>query len=148
MIARRFLCSLFFIATCSSTLAADPVAKSSLVSTAGSSSAVSADTSFPIKDTLEASVHRGTIAFDNYCSLCHGITAEGNGRAAKMYTPRPYNLRQSMMSDAYKEQIIRKGGKAVGRSEFMPPWGEELTDEQVRDLINFLRTIAPAGAAK
>ncbi len=102
---------------------------------------------FPIKDTMEASVYRGSIAYQNYCVLCHGITAEGNGRAAKMYTPPPFNLRRSMMSDSYKEQIIRKGGKALGRSEFMPPWAQELTDEQVTDLVNFLRTIAPVEAS-
>ena len=28
--------------------------------------------------------------------------------------------------------IVQKGGKALARSEFMPPWGEELTDEQIR----------------
>lgn len=102
---------------------------------------------YPIKDSFEASVYRGSIAYQNYCVLCHGITAEGNGRAAKMYTPPPFNLRRSMMSDNYKEQIIRKGGKAMGRSEFMPPWAQELTDEQVTDLVNFLRTIAPAEAS-
>lgn len=99
---------------------------------------------YPVKDTVEASVYRGSIAYQNYCVLCHGVTAEGNGRAAKLYNPPPFNLRRSVMSDNYKEQIIRKGGKALGRSEFMPPWAEELTDEQVTDIVNFLRTIAPA----
>jgi hypothetical protein len=40
-----------------------------------------------------------------------------------------------------KEDIIRKGGSAVGRSPFMPPWGEELSNEQVRDLIYYLNVI-------
>lgn len=102
---------------------------------------------FPAKDTFAASVYRGSIAFQNYCVLCHGVTAEGNGRAAKMYTPPPYNLRRSMMPDAYKDQIIRKGGKAMGRSQYMPPWEGELTDEQIADVVNFLRTIAPPEAA-
>jgi mono/diheme cytochrome c family protein len=103
---------------------------------------------FPHKDTLEASVHRGTIVYANYCVTCHGVNADGNGRAAKMYTPKPANLRASMMPDAYKDGVIRRGGKAMGRSEFMPPWGEELTNEQIADSVNYLRAIAPPNAPK
>lgn len=103
---------------------------------------------FPHKNTPEASVYRGTIVFLNYCITCHGQNADGQGRSAKLYNPKPANLRTSMMPDAYKDGIIRRGGKLMGRSEFMPPWGEELTDEQVRDVVAYLRSIAPANAPK
>lgn len=98
---------------------------------------------YPPKDTLEASILRGDIVFHNYCVLCHGINADGRGRAARIYDPKPANLRASTRPDAYKEAIIRKGGKALGRSAYMPPWGEELTDEQVADVVAYLRSIAP-----
>jgi hypothetical protein len=29
----------------------------------------------------------------------------------------------------------------MGRSPFMPPWGQELTDEQVRDVVYYLGVI-------
>jgi mono/diheme cytochrome c family protein len=99
---------------------------------------------FPRKDSLEASVLRGEIVFRNYCALCHGVQADGRGRAARIYNPKPANLRESNRPDAYKEAIVRRGGKAMGRSEFMPPWGGELTDEQIADVVKFLRSIAPA----
>jgi len=102
----------------------------------------------PLKDSVEASVLRGNIVFRNYCVLCHGLDADGQGRAARMYNPKPANLRESMVSDAYKERIVRQGGKRMGRSEFMPPWGEELTDEQIVDVVRYLRSIAPSGAPK
>ena len=103
------------------------------------------------RDTTDAAVIRGSIAFRTYCVLCHGATGKGDGRAAKMYTPKPANLTVSPFPDQYKEMIIRGGGPAVGRSPFMPPWGDELTDEQIHDLVAFLRelrktgTPAPAG---
>ncbi len=103
---------------------------------------------YPPKDTPEASILRGDIVFHNYCALCHGMNADGQGRAARIYNPKPANLRKSVMNDAYKESIIRKGGKAMGRSSFMPPWGEELTDEQITDVVRYLRSIAPQTAAK
>jgi mono/diheme cytochrome c family protein len=93
------------------------------------------------RDSVEAAVVRGSIAFRTYCVLCHGVNGEGNGRAAAQYVPRPANLTVSGLSDAEKERIIRGGGASVGRSPFMPPWGHELTDEQIRDLLAFLRAI-------
>ena len=37
--------------------------------------------------------------------------------------------------------IVRGGGKSMGRSEYMPPWGEELTDEQIDDVTTYLQSI-------
>ena len=93
------------------------------------------------RDSIEAGVVRGSIAFRTYCVLCHGASGEGNGRAAAQYVPRPANLTLSALSDEQKESIIRGGGASVGRSSFMPTWGQELTDEQIRDLLAFLRAI-------
>lgn len=84
---------------------------------------------------------RGSIVYKTYCILCHGIKADGAGRAANNYNPRPANLTISVATDAYKEAIIRKGGAAMGRSEFMPPWGLELTDEQIKDVVFYLGVI-------
>lgn len=101
---------------------------------------------FPHKNSAAASVYRGTIVFLNYCTTCHGTNADGLGRAAKIYNPKPANLRMSLKNDAYKQQIVRRGGQMMGRSEFMPAWGEELTDEQISDVVKYLRSIAPADA--
>lgn len=96
---------------------------------------------FPKKNSAEAAIYRGSIVYGHYCALCHGPSGEGNGRAARIYTPRPANLVASDKNDDYKELIIRRGGAAIGRSQHMPPWGEELTDEQVGDVVAYLRAI-------
>jgi len=97
------------------------------------------------RDTTDAAVIRGSIAFRTYCVLCHGATGKGDGRAARMYTPKPANLTVSPFPDQYKEMIIRGGGVSVGRSAFMPPWGDELTNEQINDLVAFLRELRKTG---
>ncbi len=84
---------------------------------------------------------RGSIVYKTYCILCHGVKADGSGRAAGNYNPRPANLTISAATDSYKEAIIRKGGAAMGRSEFMPPWGLELSDEQIKDVVFYLGVI-------
>ena len=84
---------------------------------------------------------RGAIVFRTYCVLCHGAKGDGKGRAARHYSPPPADLTISQASDEYKESIIRKGGAGVGRSQFMPPWEQELTAEQIQDVVFYLRLI-------
>lgn len=93
------------------------------------------------KDTQEASIIRGRLVFQNYCVLCHGPEGKGNGRAAKLHTPPPFNLTLSAAPRDYIAQVVRKGGEAMGRGKGMPPWGEQLTDEQINDALNFLFSI-------
>ncbi len=103
---------------------------------------------YPYVNTLEASIYRGEIAFKHYCVLCHGVKADGDGRAAKLYQPRPANLLTSDKNVQYKELIIRKGGAALARSEFMPPWEKELTNEQINDVLAYLTSIQQNAAKK
>ena len=93
------------------------------------------------RDSNDAAVFRGGLVYANYCVTCHGINADGNGRAARLHTPRPANLRASDKNDAYIGLIVRRGGEALGRAPGMPPWGEELTDEQIKDVTAFVRSV-------
>lgn len=93
------------------------------------------------RDGEDAARFRGSLVFFNYCVTCHGPNADGNGRAAKLYDPRPANLRTSDKNEQYMKLIIRSGGKALARSEYMPPWGEELTEEQIGDVAAYLQSI-------
>jgi mono/diheme cytochrome c family protein len=106
--------------------------------------AMGADEALP-RDTPEAAIVRGSIVYRTYCVLCHGADGRGDGRAAKMYTPKPANLTVSPFNDTYKEMIIRGGGASMGRSSFMPPWGGELSNEQIHDLVAFLRELRKTG---
>ena len=93
------------------------------------------------RDSRDAAVFRGSLVYANYCATCHGANADGHGRAARLHTPRPANLRASDKNDAYVALIVRRGGEAIGRSAGMPPWGEELTDEQINDVTAFVRSV-------
>lgn len=91
---------------------------------------------------VQNQIERGAVVFKTNCILCHGINGDGKGRASVFYDPRPANLTTSDKNDAYKKQIITLGGKAMGRSEVMPMWGEQLlTEQQIDDVVAYLRTI-------
>lgn len=86
-------------------------------------------------------VSRGEVVFKTNCILCHGIKADGKGRASGFFNPPPANLTLSDKNDEYKKMIITLGGKAMGRSEVMPVWGEQLSDQQIDDVVAYLRTV-------
>jgi mono/diheme cytochrome c family protein len=88
-----------------------------------------------------ASASSGAVIYNRNCVTCHGADADGTGAAAKLFTPPPADLTRSTRPDAYKELIIRVGGGPMGRSAGMPPWGQELSEEQIHDVVVYLRTV-------
>lgn len=84
---------------------------------------------------------RGAITFRTYCKLCHGKSGKGDGPLAVNKMPKPANLTQSILTNEQKRAIIKGGGQSVGRSPFMPPWGEELSEQEINDLLAYLKSI-------
>ena len=84
----------------------------------------------------------GKNSFQRYCAQCHGATGQGDGRMSKVIkTPPPSNLTKTMMPDIYLREIIKKGGSAMGRSPQMPPWGDELTEQQLDSIIRYINLL-------
>ena len=86
-------------------------------------------------------IKRGEVVYKSNCILCHGVNGDGKGRAAKLYNPPPADLTHSNKNDDYKGMIIRMGGKAMGRSEVMPPWEGQISDQEINDLLKYLHSI-------
>ena len=87
-------------------------------------------------------VGRGQVVFKNNCILCHGLKADGKGRASVLLDPPPADLTRSDKNDDYKKMIITLGGAAMGRSDAMPIWGEQLLQPQeIEDVVAYLRTV-------
>jgi mono/diheme cytochrome c family protein len=39
-------------------------------------------------------------------------------------------------------KIIKEGGGAVGKSPLMPPWGAALPDQDIRNVVAYIRSLA------
>jgi len=102
----------------------------------------------PAAPAHAVSPEHGNSVFRAYCVHCHGPEARGCGPAARLYRPRPANLTASTRSPEYKERIIRGGGQSMGRSPFMPPWGQQLSGEDITDIVAFLSTLEKKPAAE
>ncbi len=79
--------------------------------------------------------------YDKNCSACHGPNGKGDGPAGKILKPPPADMSVSAKkaSDADLTKIIKEGGKAVGRSGAMPPYGSKLSDEQIQSLVQLVK---------
>ncbi len=91
-----------------------------------------------------ASIERGAELYQSYCASCHGETGMGDGPAGASLTPPPSPLARTApkLSDGYLYWRIAEGGLAFGTS--MPSFGTALTEQDIWDIINFLRTMEAA----
>jgi len=106
-----------------------------------SASLCSAGTPAGTKETAA----NGEKLYNHYCTPCHGTTGNGKGFNAKNLDPRPIDhtdaVFMSKRSDKELARAISGGGKAVGKSTLMPPWGNTFKENQTGSLILYLRTL-------
>jgi cytochrome c oxidase cbb3-type subunit III len=81
--------------------------------------------------------------FQELCSVCHGVGGKGDGPNARGLEPKPADFTNCKAmakdSDEVLLKIIKGGGQSVGRSTVMPAWGEALSEQQIDELIKFIR---------
>jgi hypothetical protein len=82
--------------------------------------------------------------FSNLCLTCHGPGGKGNGPMAAGLNPKPRDFSDCKTmakdSDDILFKAIKGGSQSIGRSAMMPPWGGALTDEQIHELVSYVRT--------
>jgi len=82
--------------------------------------------------------------FGELCARCHGPQGFGDGPDGATLSTKPRNFHDCviMAKDAddkvFKE--IKGGSASIGRSNDMPSWGEALEDNDVRNLVAYVRT--------
>ncbi len=83
--------------------------------------------------------------YNTYCTQCHGVDRNGKGvnTVGLSVQPRDHSDKVSMSSIPLDEmtKAIKEGGASVNKSALMPPWGSVLTDEQIADLVTYLRKV-------
>jgi mono/diheme cytochrome c family protein len=81
-------------------------------------------------------------SYSNLCASCHGPTGSGNGPAAGALNPKPTDFTDckvmTKISDDTLFTAIKGGGRSVGLSPMMPPWGS-LADQQIHGLVSYIR---------
>ena len=90
-------------------------------------------------------LRRGVNIYEQYCAACHGKNGNGKGFNAKNLDPRPaVHADAAFMSKRTNKELhdaITGGGRAIGKSTLMPPWGNTLSKTQVESLVLYLRKL-------
>ncbi|HEY0736347.1 MAG TPA: FixH family protein [Herpetosiphonaceae bacterium] len=102
----------------------------------------------PSVPATAASIARGREVYAQNCVACHGPTGLGDGPAAATLNPRPANLQEHLAQGHTDQELyswISEGITGTG----MPAFKERLSDEDIWNVINAVRTFvsAPAGGS-
>jgi cytochrome c oxidase cbb3-type subunit 3 len=102
----------------------------------------------PLALMASTSGHAKERAEDNYktyCTQCHGSQGNGKGINTRDMSVQPRDHTDAKAMSARSDQdltkVIKEGGLAINKSVLMPPWGSVFSDEEVADLVQYLRTL-------
>jgi Tol biopolymer transport system component/mono/diheme cytochrome c family protein len=74
------------------------------------------------------------------CVPCHGAAGKGDGPAGVGLNPRPGDFTQHMVPGKHTDGQVFLWIKNGFPNSAMPAWGTRLTDEQIWQLVGYLRT--------
>lgn len=90
--------------------------------------------------------------YDIYCVQCHGLQRNGKGVNVRDMSvqPRDHTDAKAMSgrTDVEIFKVIKEGGLAIDKSVQMPPWGDVFADEEISELVAYLRTLCQCSYGK
>jgi mono/diheme cytochrome c family protein len=87
----------------------------------------------------------GQVLHVEHCAACHGLTGQADVVVMHMDETPPDQSDPEYMKnlpDPYLYLAICKGGEGIGKSYVMSPWGDFFSDQEIRDLIGWMRTFS------
>jgi mono/diheme cytochrome c family protein len=101
----------------------------------------------PVKPTA-ASVTAGAAAYKKYCAYCHGVAAKGDGPLA------PKDSNPSDLTDAEwvhgstDGEIFTVIANGLGADSKMLKFKGKIPDQNIWNIVNFLRSLGPKGTVR
>ncbi len=82
--------------------------------------------------------------YNKSCGACHGPQGKGDGPAGKLLKPPAGDFSAVLkgMTDADIAKVIKEGGKAVGKAAAMPAFGSKFSDDQIQELVRYIKQLA------
>lgn len=98
--------------------------------------------------TGQGDVKKGKRIYEQFCVPCHGLEGKGDGTRGKSehFDPMPRNhTNGEYMNKRPQEElvsVIKNGGFSKNFSHIMPPWKTILSDEEIWDVLSYVRILA------
>lgn len=90
--------------------------------------------------------------YDTYCVQCHGVNRNGRGVNSRDMSvqPRDHSDAKGMggIPDEEIAKVIKEGGLAANKSVLMPAWGNVLSDDEIKEMVAYLRHVCNCGSGK
>ena len=99
-----------------------------------------ARTKNPVAVTAE-SVAAGKQVYQRYCASCHGLTAEG-GSGSDISPPAPDLTDSEWKRGSTDGEIFDVIKNGVPPDLNMEPWGDRITDTNIWNVVNYVRSLA------
>jgi mono/diheme cytochrome c family protein len=91
-------------------------------------------------------VQAGRVVYERACAVCHGAAGAGDGPSAASLATKPSDLTDGRLMnplpDEFLWNIVLNGGVAEGLSPAMPPFRGHVSDDEVRQVVAYLRSLA------
>jgi mono/diheme cytochrome c family protein len=85
-------------------------------------------------------VAAGKQIYAKECVACHGLKGLGNGPSGKKLDPKPTDFTTAAPNDEEWFKATKLGTKAIGKSNNMEAYAGKLTDQQIRDVLAYVKT--------
>ena len=86
----------------------------------------------------QIAAQKGEMLYQKLCWTCHGKTGLGDGPASKTLNPKPKNFKSESVQEQSDGELFWKIANGKG---MMLPYKHSLSEEQLWQLVNFIRTI-------
>lgn len=94
----------------------------------------------------EEPLPRAVKLYNLYCVQCHGVNRDGNGINSRDMAVKPRDHTDSKaMGDTPDDVLfkaIKGGGLAVGKSVLMPKWEGVINDDEIKEMVAYLRFVS------
>ena len=96
----------------------------------------------PVKATAD-SIEAGKTAYNKYCKFCHNEGGTGNGALAPKDTHPPNLVDAQWDHGSTDGEIFTNIKEGIGPKFDMKPMKAKLKDEDIWNVVNYLRSLGP-----
>jgi mono/diheme cytochrome c family protein len=100
--------------------------------------------------SAQTPAQHGKTVYDAHCVECHGDSGRGDGPAAAFLRPRPrdltsgrFKIRSTETGNVPTDDDLTRSVRQGLYGTSMPPWDRVLSDTDIHDVVEYLKTLAP-----